>query len=197
MRPGYIYFAETSAPHIKVGRALSHISIERKEATYRRLDPGFIIRHTFDCPDVVVEEKRVLNMLRLVAGTEVKGAGRECFAMSVKDAVAVATAAPASQEDLARQIIMSHPLAGSTVRDIIAASDVPSDSSQQASLASLTSFTTGTVALCGLGIILASGGHDQGLASDSYATVVDSKALTRRIPQLRKLSVELSGLALY
>jgi hypothetical protein len=146
---------------------------------------------------VVGEEKRVLNMLRLVGGTEVKGAGRECFAMSVKEAVTAATAAPASQEDLARQIIMAHSLAGTTVRDIIAASDVPADSSQKARLAALTNFTTGTVALCGLGIILASGGHEQGLASDSYATVIDSKALVRRIPALRKMSVELAGLALY
>ena len=135
MRPGYIYFAETSAPYIKVGRC--RVSLAKKEALYRRLDPGFIIRHAYECADVVVEENRVLNMLRLVAGTEVKGAGRECFALSVKDAVAVATSSTSNQEELARKLVLDHVVSGKSVRDLIAASDLSPEARAKDSLAVL------------------------------------------------------------
>jgi hypothetical protein len=195
MRPGYIYFAETSAPYIKVGR--SRISLAKKEAQYRRLDPGFIIRHAYECADVVVEENRVLSMLRLVAGTEVKGAGRECFAMSVKDAVAVATASTSNQEELARKLVLDHVVSGKSVKELIAASDLSPEARAKDSLASVTAYTTSMLALGKLGIMLVRGGQDMGLAADAYATVVDGKLLARRIPKLKTLAVELSGLALY
>jgi hypothetical protein len=197
MRAGYIYFAETSAAYIKVGRCYSHVTIAQKEAMYRRLDPGFIIRHAYACDDVVVEEKRVLNMLRLVAGTEVKGAGRECFAMGVKEAVAAVTAPASSQDGLARKLVLEHVVSGRSVRELIAASDLSPEARAKDSLASVTAYTTSMLALGKLGIMLVRGGKDIGLSADAYATVVDGKLLARRIPKLKTLAVELSGLALY
>lgn len=138
------------------------------------------------------------NVLRLVGGTEVTNASRESSDQSVKGTVAVTTAAPAIQEALARKLVLEHRIAGKTVRQMIEESDAPADSSDRAAaLASMTAFTTGCVALTHLGIILASGGHNLGLTLDSYATVVDGKRLVRRIPQLKKLTIDLAGLALY
>lgn len=196
MRPGYIYFAETSSPYIKVGRFFDHISVSEKEAAYRRLDPGFIIRHAYACSDVVAEEKRVLNMLRLVAGTEVKGAGRECFAMSVKDAVAAVTAGPSGDADLARKMVLDFSIAGSTIGQLIRAADEPAKPGDD-ELTAVRTFTTNMLTLTKLGIMLLKNGHELGLAADCYATVVDGKLLARRIPQLKKIPVELTGLALY
>lgn len=196
MRAGYIYFAETSAPYIKVGRSYSRVSVAKKEAMYRRLDPGFIIRHAYDCADVVVEEKRVLNMLRLVAGTEVKGAGRECFALSVKDAVAAVSAGPSGDAAMARKIVLEFNVAGSTIGQLIQAADAPAKPGDD-ELAAVRTFTANMLKLDKLGIMLLKNGHELGLASDSYATVVDGKLLARRIPQLKQLPVELNGLALY
>lgn len=196
MRAGYIYFAETSSGHIKVGRSYSHVTVAQKEAMYRRLDPGFIIRHAYECADVVVEEKRVLNMLRLVAGTEVKGAGRECFAMSVKDAVAAVSAGPSAEADLARKMVLDFNIAGATIGQLIRAADAPAKPGDD-ELAAVRTFTTNMLKLNKLGIMLVKNGHELGLAADSYATVVDGKLLARRIPQLKKLPVELNGLALY
>jgi hypothetical protein len=137
-------------------------------------------------------------MLRLVAGTEVKNVDRESFDLEMKTPVAAATATSSAQEDYARKLVLGYQIAGKTVRELIEASDVPADSSDRAArLASMTAFTTGCVTLCRLGIILASGGHDVGLTLDSYATVVDSKLLVRRIPELKKLNIDLAGLALY
>ena len=137
-------------------------------------------------------------MLRLVAGTEVKNVGRESSALEIKTPVAAVTATSSTQEDLARKLVLEHQIAGKTIRELIEASDVPADSSDQAARrASATAFTIGCGVLCRLGIILASGGHDAGLMSDSYATVVDSKLLVRRIPKLKKLNIDLAGLALY
>jgi len=136
------------------------------------------------------------NVLRLVAGTEVKNAGRESSDQSVKGPAAVTTAAPAIQEALARKLVLEHRIAGKTVQQMIEESDAPADSSDRAAgLASMTAFTTGCVALTHLGIVLASGGHNLGLTLDSYATVVDGKRLVRRIPQLKKLTIDLAGLA--
>lgn len=137
-------------------------------------------------------------MLRLVAGTEVKNARRERSTLEIRVPVTPATAAPSTQEALARKLVLEHQIAGKTVRAMIEESDLPVNSSDRAvGLAAMTAFTTGTVTLCRIGIILASGGHELGLTLDSYATVVDSRLLLRRIPQLKKLTIDLAGLALY
>lgn len=137
-------------------------------------------------------------MLRLVAGTEVKNVDRERSALGIKTPSAAVAATSSAQEDYARKLVLGYQIAGKTVRELIEASDVPADSSDRAArLASMTAFTTGCIALTRIGIILASGGHDAGLTLDSYATVVDSKLLARRIPELKKLNIDLAGLALY
>jgi hypothetical protein len=48
-----------------------------------------------------------------------------------------------------------------------------------------------------LGILVLKNGHEFDMVNDTYGTVVDSKLLVRRIPQLKKLGVDLTGLALY
>ncbi len=188
MRPGYIYFAETSTPFIKVGRFFSHLSVAQKEASYRRLDPGFTICHTYPCADVVAEEKRVLSMLRLVAGTAVTGAGRECFDLSVKSAVAQAAAvSPAEQAAVARAMVMAHTIGPDSVQALI----------DRANRGGVREFAQSALALHKVGIALASGGESIGGAVDAYATVVDSKSLKKAIPALKKLALELDGFALF
>lgn len=137
-------------------------------------------------------------MLRLVAGTEVKNVDRESSALEIKTPVAAVTATLLAQQDYARKLVLGYQIAGKTIRELIEASNLPADSSDRAArLESLTAFTKGSIALCRIGIILASGGHDAELTLDSYATVVDSKLLVRRIPELKKLNIDLAGLALY
>lgn len=137
-------------------------------------------------------------MLRLVAGTEVKNGRQESSELETKVPVAAATATSSPQEHLARQLILGYQIAGKAVRELIKDSDSPVDSSdEEARVKSMTAFRTGCIALSRFGIILAGGGRDLGLASDSYATVVDSKLLVRRIPELKKLTIDLAGLPLY
>lgn len=188
MREGYVYFAETSTPFIKVGRFFRHVTLAQKEACYRRLDPGFRIRHAYLCDDVVAEEKRVLTMLRLVGGTDVTGAGRECFKLSVADAVvSAAVVSPDAQLGVARKLVMDHRMADRTVRELI--SDVNANG--------LKNFTTALLALSKIGIALTTGGRSLGAADEAFATVVNELKLKKSIPSLKSMDVPLTGLALY
>jgi hypothetical protein len=198
MRAGCIYFAETSSPYIKVGRFFAHITVAEKEAVYKRLDPGFKIRHAYACDDVVVEEKRVLNMLRLVGGTAVEGAGRECFAMSVEDAVAAAgVTSPKEQEDLARKLVMDHLIDGKSVRELMASAELAVTTGEGGLTAPVETYFTARRALDSLGITLSTGGASMGLATMTFATVIEPKKLKRTLPELKKLQLELLGLAIY
>ncbi len=198
MRAGCIYFAETSSPYIKVGRFFSHITVTEKEAVYKRLDPGFKIRHAYACDDVVAEEKRVLNMLRLVGGTAVEGAGRECFAMSVDDAVkAAGVASPKEKEDLARKLVMEHVVDGKSVRDMIAEAERAVTTGDCGGAAPVSVYFSAMRALDRMGINLSSGGTSLGLTTDTFATVIEPKKLIRHLPALKKLQVELLGVAIF
>lgn len=197
MRAGFIYFASTSTHYIKVGRYMEHITPAKKEASYRRLDPGFTIRFAYWCEDVVAEEKRVLSMLRLVAGTAVSSAGRECFAMSIEDAVHAAAADSDSvQKNYARKLIMAHPVNGSTVGRLIENASLSLQGRLVGPEAS-DAFYVATMALDKLGIFLAAGGASLGLSVGAYASVIDEQPLRKHVPGLAKVGVSLNKLALY
>jgi hypothetical protein len=133
-------------------------------------------------------------MLRLVGGTEFKGEDRQDSSPGMKD-VAAATV-PADQAELTEQVrklVLDYELAGKAVREWIRAPDLPTDEL----LGSARTFTTHMLTLNKLGIMLLKNGHEFGMVNDTYGTVVDSKPLVRRIPQLKKLGIDLTGLALY
>lgn len=131
-------------------------------------------------------------MLTLVGGTEFKGEGQ---AAPAKSAVAAATA-PAQQTELAeqaRKLVLDYELAGKTVREWMRTPDLL----DHVDLASARAFTDSMLLLNKVGIMLLKNGHEHGMVNDTYGTVVDAKLLARRIPQLKKLGLELTGLALY
>lgn len=198
MQPGFIYFAKTSNPHIKVGRFHAHLTLAGKEAQYRRLDPGFKIVHAYYCEDVVAEEKRVLTMLRLVAGTEHKGAGKECFKLSVEDAIAAAASkTPIEQEALARKVIMEHMLDGVTIREFIDQAGAVKANKSVALNLRMAEFHAKARQLDKLGIALLPGGPFPEVTAEAFGTVIDAKKILRAIPGLKPLSVTLPGFALY
>lgn len=137
-------------------------------------------------------------MLRLVGGTAVEGAGRECFAMSVEDAVAAAgVASPKAQEDLARKLVMEYLIDGKSVRDLMAAAELAVTTGEGGSTAPVETYFTARRALDSLGITLSTGGASMGLATMTFATIIEPKKLKRTLPALKKLQVELLGLAIY
>lgn len=196
MAAGYIYFAETSTPYIKVGRALATTTVAKKEATRKTLDPCFKIRHAYPCDDIVREENRVLRMLRLVAGTEVKGAGRECYLMDIESAVKIATGGPVGDASVARNLILNHIVAGKSIRDLIAEPDSVA-ATDNTPLAATKTYSKNMIILSRLGIVLLKNGYDHGLATDTYATVVDERLIKRHIPGLKRIPTDLKGFALY
>jgi hypothetical protein len=135
-------------------------------------------------------------MLRLVGGTEFKGEDRQGSSTGRKDVVAAT--APANQAELteqARKLVLDYQFAGKAVREWIRAPDLPNDEP----MGSVRTFTTNMLALNKLGILLLKNGRelDMDIVNDTYGTVVDSKLLVRRIPELKKLGIDLTGLALY
>lgn len=160
-------------------------------------------RHTFvqASPNVVTVRilmtyiaNRKVFMLGLVGGTDVKGEGRQGFSAGVKDVVAATE--PANQAALteqARKLVLDYEFAGKAVREWIRAPELPTDEP----LGSARTYTENMLAFNKLGIMLLRNGLEHGLANDTYGTVVDSKLLVRRIPELKKLGIDLTGLALY
>jgi hypothetical protein len=198
MRSGFIYFAETSSPYIKVGRFYAHISVAEKEAVYRRLDPGFKIRHAYECDDVVAEEKRVMDMLRLVGGTAVEGAGRECFSMSVEDAVAAAgITTPQATQELVRKLVMDHVVNGTSVRDLMTAAERAVTTGDCGDKEPVDVYFSSMMALKAMGITLSTGGAEFGLSSATFATIAEPKLLMRQLPALKKLQADLLGVAIF
>lgn len=96
-------------------------------------------------------------------------------------------------EAVVREFIMSYSLGSTTVRQLIESPD-----SAGGGWASVTAFTKAMLALNRYGIILRYSGEDDLDAPVNYsAWVVDSKLLARRIPELKKLSGSITGLALF
>lgn len=133
-------------------------------------------------------------MLRLVGGTEFKREGSQDSSARPKRAVAVMTPVPQAElMEQARKLVLDYKFAGKAVRELIRAPDLPTDEP----LGSARTYTQNMLALNKLGIMLLKNGQEHGLVNDTYGTVVDSKLLVRRIPELKKLGIELTGLALY
>jgi hypothetical protein len=93
----------------------------------------------------------------------------------------------------ARQLVLEYELAGKTVREWMRTPDLL----DHVDLASARAFVDSMLLLNKVGIMLLKNGHEHGIANDTYGTVVDAKLLARRIPRLKKLGLELTGLALY
>jgi hypothetical protein len=91
------------------------------------------------------------------------------------------------------KLVLDYEFAGKAVREWIRAPDLPNEEP----MGSVQTFTQNMLAFNKLGIFLLKNGHEHGLANDTYGTVVDSKPLIRRIPELKKLGIDLTGLALY
>ena len=133
-------------------------------------------------------------MLRIIGGTEFKGEDRKGSSAGKKNVIAAT--APANQAELteqARKLVLDYQFAGKAVREWIRAPDLPTDEP----MGSVRTFTTNMLALNKLGILLLKNGQEHGLVNDTYGTVVDSKLLVRRIHELKKLGIDLTGLALY
>lgn len=135
-----------------------------------------------------------IQMLTLIGGTEFKGDGQAAPANRAKKVAAATT--PAQQTELAeqaRQLVLEYELGGKTVRDWMRTPDLL----DHVDLASARAFTNSMLLLNKVGIMLLKNGHEHGMVNDTYGTVVDAKLLARRIPQLKKFGLELTGLALY
>jgi hypothetical protein len=133
-------------------------------------------------------------MLRLVGGTEFKGKDRQGSSTGRKDVVAAT--APANQGELteqARKLVLDYEFSGKPVREWIRAPDLPNEEP----MGSVRTFAQNMLAFNKLGIMLLKNAQEHGLVNDTYGTVVDSKLLVRRIPELKKLGIDLTGLALY
>lgn len=103
------------------------------------------------------------------------------------------SAPPLSPTDIPslRKFVMSRPLAGTTVRELLKRASGGKDNSGER----LAAFTTTMLALGRYGIMLR---YDQlDLTVDHYAEVVDAKLLARRVPELKNVASSLGGLLLY
>jgi hypothetical protein len=119
--PGHIYFADTQPGWCKVGRFAAHLTADDKQRQYRRLEPAFTVAKWYPTDDAVKEEARVLAILRLVAGTTVTGAGRECFNIPAEKAYDAVKGGQPELEALARKTINAMRLGGEgpTIRELL------------------------------------------------------------------------------
>jgi len=135
-------------------------------------------------------------MLRIVGGTDFQGEDQEGSSTGMKDAVLVTVQAnQAELTEQARKLVLDYKFGGKAVREWIRAPDLPTDEP----LDSVRAFIDSMLLMNKLGILLLKNGRelDMDMVNDTHGTVVDSKPLIRRIPQLKKLGFDLTGLALY
>lgn len=122
-------------------------------------------------------------MLKIVGGT----------AFQNKDSTkSEKSASQSEQEQLARKIIMDFNLGQTTVRELIEKAGKTG-----AKPLDLSVFPRALITFNTIGIFLAPGGASIGIAQGAYATVIDEKLLKKAIPELKKFSVSLHGLALF
>lgn len=117
-----------------------------------------------------------------LALNEPKAAGRK-----PDETAAPRTAGPLDDE--VRKLVLSYETGSGTVDLLIKNA---SDSNK-----GLNAFASAGLVLVRMGIVLASGGASMGMGQDAYATVVDGRALRKRIPELKKIDIELEGLGIY
>ena len=151
-------------------------------------------------------------MLRLVGGTEFKGAdGAESAKTEVVEAapttktkaVKVPVTLSPEQKDAARKLILDYVIRNPesehdmSVRDLIAAAECAATTGECGGSPPIDVFFSSMRALDRLGITLSTGGAYFGLATVTFATVVEPKKLVRHLPQLKKGAADLLGLPLY
>jgi hypothetical protein len=118
--------------------------------------------------------------------------------MSVEDAVkAAGVNSPKAKEDLARKLVMDHVVDGTSVRELLAAAERSVTNGDCGETAPVTVYFSAMRALDRLGITLATGGESFGLATSTFATVVEPKKLVRHLPALKKLQTDLQGMAIF
>jgi hypothetical protein len=98
MAAGILYLGTTSAGLVKAGRTSRPIGVRERE--FRTVDPGFRIVYTQTVTDVVAAEREMHARLRIVAGTDFKGAGKETYNLTPEVAL---KAVRSEQGDLVAQ----------------------------------------------------------------------------------------------
>ena len=137
-------------------------------------------------------------MLRLVGGTEVKVAGRKRVAKEIDAAVeSAAGASTYAQDTLARRLVMESMVGDLTVRELIADANEGASGQKEGLTESMDAFRGAMITLNRIGVAICSGGYDLGLDTMVYGTILEPSKVVRHVPQLKKLSVSLAGLALY
>ncbi|WP_140401551.1 hypothetical protein [Burkholderia multivorans] len=108
--------------------------------------------------------------------------------------VVPATLLTQAEADYARKLILDYEYDGKSLRERLALAEKAITSGE----GGLGSPYWETMQLCTrMGIVLSTGGQSFGLATTTYATVLENKNLVRYIPALKKLSKKLPGLPLY
>lgn len=174
-----------------------HLSVADKESQYRRLDRNFSILHSYDVDDCVAEEAKVLARLRVVAGTEYRGAGREVFNLSVDTAIAVAAAkSPYELQETARNIILSHRAGptGESVKDLLAELNQMADNTSMSLAGRLARLNAIRSAMMAIGLLPVMAGPEQDLAVSTFGGVSDPSRLLKAIPGLKAYATALENL---
>jgi hypothetical protein len=98
-RPGFIYIGRTGSGKTKLGRTARAPAMREREL--KTGDPDFVIIFAYPSEDVVEEEWCMHAKLRVVAGTDYTGPGREVYDLPVE--AAIATVSEKTAEDLAAE----------------------------------------------------------------------------------------------
>ncbi|GBG14829.1 uncharacterized protein NMK_2430 [Novimethylophilus kurashikiensis] len=89
--PGIIYIANPTKLNdsIKYGKAKESVGVIGKQKSYMTTNKDFAIKMAWNVDDIHSAEREGLAKLRLVAGTDYKGPGREIFPFSVSEAARI------------------------------------------------------------------------------------------------------------
>ena len=104
---------------------------------------------------------------------------------------------PQAQQNLARKLVLSHIEEGKSVQTLINECNRGVLNMEPTIFESMAMSSGALRILSGIGICPTAGGRSWGLDNEVFATVVDKKLLLKRIPLLKKLTIELDGLPLY
>ena len=191
MSSGNIYLAETSLPHpLKAGRFGDKLSLSDKERQYKTIDRNFKIRYCYASDNVEKEEARVLSVLRLVGGTDFKGAGRETFNLTVDEAIrAIGCETPAKQRELANRAILALKLGDDRVdtyfQELDQLGTIMAGPPTKTSVSALPRYfnIVRTLAMAGISVFRA--GEEQNLSVSVYLCVTHPVKLLGLLPDLK------------
>ncbi|SAK86036.1 hypothetical protein [Caballeronia ptereochthonis] len=108
-----------------------------------------------------------------------------------------ATLLSQAEADSARKLILGYVLDGKSVRERLALAELAVTPGESGLSSPVSTYMEIFRKLDQMGIALSTGGPAFGLATMTYATVLENKKLVRYIPELKNLSKKLPGLALY